>query len=124
MLDFGFQCGSPTHTTGISIPLISVSIAGLMAIFIDPVLARRVSESAVSIAIRQACSSLLDHRLSATSASAEYGLDPSTCKKMVKAINKVSLKKMLMLLLILGVFQLTYLCHSILARNTNYTWGK
>ena len=90
MLEFGFRCGSPTHVTGISIPLISVSIAGLMAIFIDPGLAYQVSESAVSMAIRQAASSLLDHRLSATSASADYGLDPLTCKKMVKAINKVS----------------------------------
>ena len=90
MLEFGFRCGSPTHATGVSIPLISVSIAGLMAIFIDPDLSCLVSESAVSITIRQAASSLLDHRLSATSASADYGLDPSTCKKMVKAINKVS----------------------------------
>lgn len=90
MLEFGFRCGSPTHVAGISIPLISVSIAGLMAIFIDPDLSRKVSESAVSITIRQATSSLLDHRLSATSASIDYGLDPSTCKKMVKAINKVS----------------------------------
>ncbi len=90
MLEFGFRCGSPTNAAGISIPLISVSIAGLMAIFIDSELASRVSESAVSITIRQASSSLLDHRLSATSASADYGLDPSTCKKMVKAINKVS----------------------------------
>ena len=89
MLDFGFRCGSPTHVNGVSIPLISVSIAGLMAIFVDPFLSDRVSESAVSITIRQATSSLLDHRLSATSASANYGLDPSTCKKMVKAINKV-----------------------------------
>ena len=93
MLEFGFRCGSPTHATGISIPLISVSIAGLMAIFIDRDLASLVSEAAVSIAIRQACSSLLDHRLSATSASGDYGLDPTTCKKMVKAINKVSLKQ-------------------------------
>lgn len=89
MLDFGFRCGSPTHATGISIPLISVSIAGLMAIFIDADLARKVSESAVSVSIRQACSSLLDHRLSATSSSMDFGLDPSTCRKMVKAINKV-----------------------------------
>mmetsp|Transcript_363 Transcript_363/g.549 ORF Transcript_363/g.549 Transcript_363/m.549 type:complete len:1476 (+) Transcript_363:109-4536(+) len=92
MLEFGFRCGSPTHAGGISIPLISVSIAGLMAIFIDSDLAPRVSESAVSITIRQASSSLLDHRLSATSASAEYGLDPSTCKKMVKAINKLAIQ--------------------------------
>lgn len=92
MLEFGFRCGSPTHATGISIPLISVSIAGLMAIFIDRDLASLVSESAVSMAIRQACSSLLDHRLSATSVSSDYGLDPTTCKKMVKAINKLAIQ--------------------------------
>jgi len=92
MLEFGFRCGSPSHAGGISIPLISVSIAGLMAIFIDTELSSRVSESALSITIRQASSSLLDHRLSATSASAEYGLDPSTCKKMVKAINKLAIQ--------------------------------
>lgn len=90
VLEFGFRCGSPAHDTGISIPLISVSIAGLMAIFIDPNLAFTISESAVTVAIRQACSALLDHRLSATSSSVGIGLEPNTCKKMVKAINKVS----------------------------------
>jgi len=92
VLDFGFRCGSPTHPTGISIPLISVSIAGLMAIFTAPEVSSNVSEAAVSVTIRQAASSLLDHRLNATSSSAAFGLDPTTCKKMVKAINKLAIQ--------------------------------
>ena len=58
-----------------------------MAIFLDLELSALVSKSSLSMVIHQATSALLDHRLSGT--GSDYGLDTSTCKKMVKAINKV-----------------------------------
>lgn len=61
-----------------------------MAIFLDLELSALVSKSSLSMVIHQATSALLDHRLSGTG-NGDYGLDASTCKKMVKAINKVSI---------------------------------
>jgi hypothetical protein len=89
VLDFGFKCGTPTHRDGLSVPLLSVSIAGLMAIFLDSSLAAQVNLSSLSVVIYQASASLLDQRLSSSSSTETSGLDTSTCKKMVKAINKV-----------------------------------
>lgn len=89
VLDFGFKCGTPNHRDGLSVPLLSVSIAGLMAIFLDPLSAAKVNISSLSVVIFQATASLLDRRLSSSSTAETSGLDTSTCKKMVKAINKV-----------------------------------
>lgn len=60
-----------------------------MAIFLDPLSAAKVNLSSLSVVIFQATASLLDRRLSSTSSAETSGLDTSTCKKMVKAINKV-----------------------------------
>lgn len=92
VLDFGFKCGTPTHRDGLSVPLLSVSIAGLMAIFLDPSLAAQVNLSSLSVVIFQATASLLDRRLSSSSSAETSGLDTSTCKKMVKAINKLAIQ--------------------------------
>uniref|UniRef100_A0A7S3Q8W0 TOG domain-containing protein n=1 Tax=Chaetoceros debilis TaxID=122233 RepID=A0A7S3Q8W0_9STRA len=90
VLEFGFQCGTPVHPQALSVPLLSVSIAGLMAIFLDAQLASQVSEKTLSLVIHRGTVSLLDRRLSAASDSS--GLDASTCKKMVKAINKLAIQ--------------------------------
>lgn len=74
---------------GLSVPLLSVSIAGLMAIFLDGKLASRVAPQSLSLVVYQGTAALLDKRLSATSTPESSGLDSSTQKKMVKAINKV-----------------------------------
>jgi len=91
VLAFGFKCGTPTNRQGLSVPLLSVSIAGLMAIFLDGKLASQVSPQSLSLVIYQGTASLLDRRLSATASPESSGLDSSTSKKMVKAINKVSI---------------------------------
>ena len=54
----------------------------------DSELSYLVSEDALSKVIQQSTFSLLDRRL-AGSSEYEHILDASTCKKMVKAINKV-----------------------------------
>lgn len=90
MLEFGFRCGTPTNRDGLSVPLLSVSIAGLMAIFLDGKLASQVVPQSLSLVIYQGTAALLDKRLSATATPESSGLDSSTSKKMVKAINKVS----------------------------------
>lgn len=89
MLEFGFRCGSPSNRNALSVPLLSVSIAGLMAIFLDGKLACQVNPQSLSLVIYQGTASLLDRRLSATATQEISGLDSSTLKKMVKAINKV-----------------------------------
>jgi hypothetical protein len=89
ILDFGFRCGSPTNKDGLSVPLLSVSIAGLMAIFLDAKFASQISVKSLTAVIYYSTAALLDKRLSATATPESYGLDSSTSKKMVKAINKV-----------------------------------
>lgn len=91
VLEFGFRCGTPTNRDGLSVPLLSVSIAGLMAIFLDGKLASMISTQSLSLVIYQGTASLLDRRLSVTATPETSGLDSSTSKKMVKAINKVGL---------------------------------
>jgi len=90
VLEFGFRCGTPSNRNALSVPLLSVSIAGLMAIFLDAKFASNVTPQSLSLVIYQGTASLLDKRLSATATQESSGLDSSTSKKMVKAINKVS----------------------------------
>lgn len=71
-----------------------------MAIFLDPSLAAQVNLSSLSVVIFQATASLLDRRLSSSSSAETSGLDTSTCKKMVKAINKVRMVSYNYLLLV------------------------
>ncbi len=89
VLEFGFRSGTPSNRNALSVPLLSVSIAGLMAIFLDGKLASNVTPQSLSLVIYQGTASLLDKRLSATATQESSGLDSSTSKKMVKAINKV-----------------------------------
>ena len=119
VLEFGFRCGTPNHKEGLSIPILSVAIAALMAIFLDLELSALVSKNSLSMVIHQATSALLDHRLSGTG-SVDFGLDASTCKKMVKAINKVWI--------VSSLFALSFLNkntqHVSPARNSSYIWSK
>lgn len=90
VLEFGFRCGTPLNRNALSVPLLSVSIAGLMAIFLDAQLAFQVTPQSLSLVIYQGTASLLDKRLSATATQESSGFDSSTSKKLVKAINKVN----------------------------------
>jgi len=89
VLDFGFKCCHSDQTAGLSIPLLSVGIAALMAIFLDMDLAAHVSQSSLIHVLREASKGLLDPRLNATTPTDYPDLDDATCKKMAKAMNKV-----------------------------------
>ena len=67
-----------------SIPLLSVCLATLMALFRDPALSTLVSQENLTLLIRETGTALLDSRLSSTS-----DLDEATGAQMVRAINKV-----------------------------------
>ena len=67
-----------------SIPLLSVCLATLMALFRDPDVSTRVSQDDLTLLIRETGAALLDPRLSATSE-----LDDATASQMARAINKV-----------------------------------
>jgi hypothetical protein len=76
---YAFNCEFPENNAGMSIPLLSVALATLMALFRDPKLSRNVS--------REAGKALLDPRLAMSSHQSQ--LDESTSSQMVRAINKV-----------------------------------
>jgi hypothetical protein len=70
----------------LSIPLLSVGLATLMALFRDPDLSIHVSQDDLTLLIRETGTALLDSRLASTSE-----LDEATASQMVRAINKVSM---------------------------------
>jgi hypothetical protein len=67
-----------------SIPLLSVCLATLMALFRDHELSANVSQDNLTLLIRETGTALLDTRLSSSS-----DLDEATASQMVRAINKV-----------------------------------
>lgn len=67
-----------------SIPLLSVCLATLMALFRDNELSHNVSQDNLTVLIRQTGTALLDNRLGTSSA-----LDEATASQMVRALNKV-----------------------------------
>lgn len=78
-------------SAGMSVPLLSVNLASLMAIFRSEDLATQVVVDDLTILIREAGKALLDRRLASSSSSTdESKLDDATSTQMVRAINKVS----------------------------------
>jgi predicted secreted Zn-dependent protease len=86
VIGFAFDCGEADMNAGMSIPLLSVCLATLMALFRDPESASQVKETSLTFLIREAGAALLDKKLSSSSP-----LKESTASQMVRAINKVSL---------------------------------
>lgn len=70
-------------------PLLSVNLACLMAIFRSDVLPQEVMVEDLTILIKEAGKALLDPRLASSSASDSSKLDEETSTQMVRAINKV-----------------------------------
>lgn len=88
---FAFDCADPTTNAGMSISLLSVGLATLMALFRDGDFAHAVSQDALALLIRETGKALLDPRLSiSTEHTLPSQLDESTSSQMVRAINKVS----------------------------------
>jgi hypothetical protein len=87
LIGFAFRCGDPGINSGLSIPLLSVCLATLMAIFRDSALSFSVSQDDLTLLVRETGKALLDSRLAATS-----DLDSATSSQMVRAINKLAVQ--------------------------------
>jgi len=87
IIPFAFDCGSPQINSGISVPLLSVCLASLMALFRDTEVSKDVSQDNIVFLVQQTASSLLDQRLSSSSE-----LDEATANQMVRAINKLAVQ--------------------------------
>lgn len=76
-----------------SIPLLSVALATVMALFRDNGLSQNVTQDALALLIREAGKALLDPRLAVSSHHAMTSqLDESTSSQMVRAINKLAVQ--------------------------------
>lgn len=72
-----------------SVPLLSVNLASLMAIFRSDDISKTVRVEDLTVLIKEAGKALLDPRLAASSQS--HALDEATSTQMVRAINKVNI---------------------------------
>lgn len=84
---FSLDCEAPSRSAGISVSLLSVCLATLMALFRDHDLAIRVSKEHLTLLIRETGTALLDPRLVVSSHCSS--LDEATSTQVVRAINKV-----------------------------------
>jgi transcriptional regulator len=87
LIPFGFNCHQHVNNAGISVPLLSVDLACLMALFRSEETAKEVLQDDLTILIREAGKALLDPRLAASS------LDEAISTQLVRAINKVRDKR-------------------------------
>ena len=93
LIDFGFKCHHQHISSGLSVPLLSVNLASLMAIFRSNDLATLVNVDDLTILIKEAGKALLDPRLAASSKSTDPSqLDEATSTQMVRAINKLAVQ--------------------------------
>jgi hypothetical protein len=88
LIDFGFKCHDTDINGGMSVPLLSVNLASLMAIFRSEDISKTIRVEDLTVLIKAAGKALLDPRLA--SASSVNALDEATSTQMVRAINKVS----------------------------------
>lgn len=93
LIDFGFNCHTTNHNSGMSVPLLSVNLASLMAIFRSSDLATLVAVDDLTVLIKEAGKALLDPRLAPPSKSVEgTQLDEATSTQLVRAINKLAVQ--------------------------------
>ena len=85
LIAFAFHHGDANVNAGMLLPLLSLCLATLMALFRDPETAPAVSPEELTLLIRETGTSLLDSRLSSPD-----GLSEETGSQMVRAINKVT----------------------------------
>ena len=91
LICFGFDCHPKTVSAGMSVPLLSVNLAGLMAIFRSSDLASLVEIGDLTNLIKEAGTALLDPRLAQKSGD-EGQIDEATSTQMVRAINKLAVQ--------------------------------
>jgi hypothetical protein len=90
LIRFGFDCHPNSCNAGMSVPLLSVNLASLMAIFRSEDLSKMTEVEDLTILIKEAGKALLDPRLGSSGAGGVAALDEATSSQMVRAINKVS----------------------------------
>jgi len=91
LIAFGFCCHPKEISAGLSVPLLSVNLAGLMAIFRSSDLATFVNVDDLTILIKEAGTALLDPRLAQKSGD-DVQIDEATSTQMVRAINKLAVQ--------------------------------
>jgi hypothetical protein len=89
LIGFGFDSHDQSLSAGISVPLLSVDLACLMALFRSEDLSKKVTEDVLTVLIREAGKALLDPRLASSSSST---LGEATSTQMVRAINKLAVQ--------------------------------
>jgi len=91
VVGFAFDGGEPSMNAGMSVPLLSVVLATLMALFRDEGVAQYVSQDALALLLKDTARCLLDPRL-AVSATHASGLDESTSSQIVRGMNKLAVQ--------------------------------
>lgn len=90
---YAFSCNFPENDSRIAVPLLSLALATLMALFRDPGLAHNITQDSLALLIREAGKALLDPRLAMSSHYAMASqIDESTSSQMVRAINKLAVQ--------------------------------
>jgi hypothetical protein len=84
LIGFTLNSGDEKVSSGMLLPLLSLCLATLMALFRDEEFALVVSTAELSLLIRETGTALLDPRLSSSEK-----LNEDTRSQMVRAINKV-----------------------------------
>jgi len=84
-ISFAFHAGEESVNAGMLLPLLSLCLATLMALFRDPEFGPVVSVEELTLLLRETGVALLDSRLSSPDL-----LNEETGSQMVRAINKVS----------------------------------
>lgn len=95
LIRFGFHCHLESVSAGMSVPLLSVNLAGLMAIFRSTDLATLVNVDDLTILIKEAGTALLDPRLAQSARPGDNTIsqiDEATSTQMVRAINKLAVQ--------------------------------
>jgi hypothetical protein len=87
VIGFACDCGEPSVKAGMSIQLLSVCLATLMALFRDSDLALQVTQEDLMLLVRETATALLDPRLVPGASE----LDEATSSQMVRAINKTTI---------------------------------
>lgn len=100
MIGLAFSGGNEVRNGGIMIPLASICLATLMAIFRDTSVSEKVSVEELTLLFRDLSTVLLDQRLSSGQ------LDEESSSQMVRALNKVGTYRSIFALLINPILQL------------------
>lgn len=85
MIPFSLFAGDRSINAGMSIPLLSITLATLMAFFRDQDYSLSVSPAIITLLIQESATALLDPRLAIKSE-----LDEASRMQIVRAINKVN----------------------------------